>query len=60
MERIQKYIGYVYLIVALFLFYRGIIEYSEDERQAWIMLFLGFLAIGMFFLKRKIARRYKK
>lgn len=60
MERIQKYIGYAYLVAAVILFYEGIVQFSKDERQGWIMLFLGFLAMGMFFLKRKIAYRYRK
>ena len=60
MKKVQKYISYAYLVVAVLLFYSGIEQILESDENAWISILFGVLAVFMFFLKRKFAKRYKK
>ena len=60
MKKFQKYISYGYLIAAILLLYEGIRQFSIDKEKMTYSLILAFLALFMFFFKRRLAKKYKK
>ncbi|CAM3833757.1 hypothetical protein B0A58_13035 [Flavobacterium branchiophilum NBRC 15030 = ATCC 35035] len=53
----QKYIQYVYLGIALLFLIDAIRQYQNGE-TFWISLLFVGMAIALFFIKRKMAKRF--
>ncbi len=58
MERFQKIMQYAYLVIALVLFVEGIIKLVGNETpKGVIMLIFAFLAVFMYFFKKRFRNR---
>jgi hypothetical protein len=55
---ILKYTQYVYLIAALFFIYDGVIKLNSGTDLPYISFILAIAAIGMFFFRRKFAKKF--
>ncbi|OIQ27350.1 MAG: hypothetical protein BM564_12705 [Bacteroidetes bacterium MedPE-SWsnd-G2] len=55
--RIIKFIQFAYLAFAALFFYDGISKWNEEGYGALISLFLGALALFMFFFRRNFRKK---
>ncbi len=53
----SKYTQYLYLIAALFFLYDGIIKLNSGTDMPYISFSLAIAALGMFFFRRKFAKK---
>jgi hypothetical protein len=56
--RYLKYTQYVYLIVALFSFYKAFDYWNDGTDQRWLFTIIGVMALIMFFVRRKFANKF--
>lgn len=54
-----KYTQYAYLLAAAFFIYDGISKFDSNRNQAYLSLLLALMAIGMFFFRKKFAKKFE-
>ena len=54
-----KYTQYVYLLAAAFFIYDGISKFDSNRNQAYLSLLLALMAVGMFFFRKKFAKKFE-
>ena len=52
-----KYTPYLYLLLGVVFIYDGIIKRNDTEATPMVSLFIGGLAIFMFFFRRRFAKK---
>lgn len=57
--KIQKFIQYAYLFVAIFFFYETYRNWDLNRNRAYMLLFFAVLAIFMYFFKKNFMKRYE-
>lgn len=53
-----KYTQYAYLVAGILFLVDGTMKLNSGESNAYIILGLGVVAIGMFFFRRKFAKKF--
>jgi hypothetical protein len=53
-----KYTQYAYLVAGLIFAYNGFIESSSGTDKSYLSFILAVAAIGMFFFRRKFAKKF--
>ena len=53
-----KYTQYAYLIAGILFLIDGAMKFNSGDSNAYIILGLGVVAIGMFFFRRKFAKKF--
>ena len=54
-----KYTQYVYLVVAIFFFYKAVAMWQDDVTdQRWLFLGIGVVSLFMFLFRRRFARKF--
>ncbi|MEO6176461.1 MAG: hypothetical protein ABIP27_15015 [Flavobacterium circumlabens] len=53
-----KYTQYVYILFAVFFIYDGIIKLNEGNDTSTLSFIIAFLAVFMFFFRRKYAKKF--
>ncbi len=54
-----KYTQYAYLLAAAFFIYDGISKFDSNRNQAYLSLLLALMAVGMFFFRKKFAKKFE-
>ncbi len=54
-----KYTQYVYLVAALFFIFKAVEIWKEDNDQHFLFLGIAAVSIGMFFFRRKFAKKFE-
>lgn len=54
-----KYTQYAYLVAAAFFIYDGISKFDSNRNQAYLSLLLALMAVGMFFFRKKFAKKFE-
>ena len=54
--RYFKYTHYVYLIAAVFAFYKGITTWNEDSDMHWLYVVIGVMALLMFYVRNRFIK----
>lgn len=57
--RYLKYTQYAYLIAGALFLIDGAMKWQSGEANAYIILGLGVVAIGMFFFRRKFGKKFE-
>lgn len=57
---ILKYTQYAYLIAGVLFLIDGAVKVNSGDSNAYIILGLGVVAIGMFFFRRKFAKKFEE
>ncbi len=52
-----QFTQYLYVLIAVFLFYKGFTMLDADNDEKWLYFILGAMCIVMFFVRRKIMGR---
>ena len=52
-----KYTPYLYLIIGAVFLYDGFAKWNDAKADPKVSLFIGFLAIFMFFFRRRFAKK---
>lgn len=55
----MKYTQYAYLIAGIVLLVDGVIKLNTADANAYLILAMGVLAIGLFFFRRKFAKKFE-
>ena len=55
-----KFTQYLYILIAIFLFYKGFSELDTNNDGKWLYFILGAMCIVMFFVRRKIMGRMEQ
>lgn len=58
--KLLKYTQYAYLIAGILFFVDGAMKLNSGDSNAYIILGLGVVAIGMFFFRRKFAKKFEE
>ncbi|MES2812513.1 MAG: LPXTG cell wall anchor domain-containing protein [Bacteroidota bacterium] len=53
-----KYTQYAYLVAGILFLIDGSIKLNSGDGNAYVILGLGVVAIGMFFFRRKFAKKF--
>jgi LPXTG-motif cell wall-anchored protein len=53
-----KYTQYAYLVAGILFLIDGTMKLNSGDSNAYIILGLGVVAIGMFFFRRKFAKKF--
>lgn len=53
-----KYTQYAYLVAGILFLVDGTMKLNSGDSNAYIILGLGVVAIGMFFFRRKFAKKF--
>lgn len=53
-----KYTQYAYLVAGILFLIDGAMKVNSGDSNAYIILGLGVVAIGMFFFRRKFAKKF--
>lgn len=56
--KLQKYIQYAYLFIAIFFIYETYRNWDLDRNRAYMLLFFAALAVFMYFFKKNFAKRF--
>lgn len=56
----MKYTQYAYLVAGIILLVDGVIKLNEADENAYLILGLGVVAIGLFFFRRKFAKKFEQ
>jgi len=54
-----KYFQYAYLAFAILFFIEAFRVWDESNQKAYLFIFLGLVAVFMFFFKRHFRNKYK-
>ncbi|GAA4759129.1 MULTISPECIES: hypothetical protein [Flavobacterium] len=54
-----KYTQYAYLVAAAFFIYDGISKFNSNRNQAYLSLLFALMAVGMFFFRKKFAKKFE-
>ncbi len=57
MQKLNKIVEFIYLIIAVVFFTDAIITFSTDRNKALLLVAFAVMATFMFFFKRKVRRR---
>ncbi|AZQ43620.1 hypothetical protein [Nonlabens ponticola] len=60
MSKFFKYFEYAYVAFALLFFATAIYEWNIDRSRSYVLLFMGAIAVFMFFFKRRFRRRFEE
>ncbi len=60
MIKILRFTEYVYLLVALFSFYRIYTDWNLDRTNAYLFVFFAIVSIGMFLFRRNYRRKFER
>ncbi len=60
MKTIYTVFQYAYLFIAAFFIYAGIRDINEPGGKQYLYFAFALAAVGMFFLKKKMAKKMKK
>ena len=55
----MKYTQYAYLVAGIILLIDGILKLNAADGNAYLILGLGIVAIGLFFFRRKFAKKFE-
>ena len=55
----MKYTQYAYLIAGIILLVDGGIKLNASDSNAYLILAMGVVAIGLFFFRRKFAKKFE-
>ncbi|MBP9849316.1 MAG: LPXTG cell wall anchor domain-containing protein [Flavobacterium sp.] len=58
--KLLKYTQYAYLIAGILFLVDGAMKLNSGDSNAYIILGLGVVAIGMFFFRRKFAKKFEE
>lgn len=58
--KLLKYTQYAYLIAGILFLVDGAMKLNSGDINAYIILGLGVVAIGMFFFRRKFAKKFEE
>jgi len=53
-----KYTQYAYLVAGILFLIDGVMKLNSGDSNAYVILGLGVVAIGMFFFRRKFAKKF--
>ncbi|MCL9806519.1 hypothetical protein NAT51_13365 [Flavobacterium amniphilum] len=59
MKNYMKFTQYAYLLVGVLMLIYGIVELNAAEKDAYLILGFGVAAIGLFFFRRKFAKKFE-
>ena len=59
MKKAQIIISYLYLVMSVFLMYEGCQNFTQKSERSYLLFGLSLLAILMFFLKRRMLKKYR-
>jgi len=54
-----KYTQYAYLVAGILFLIDGTLKLNAGDSNAYVILGLGVVAIGMFFFRRKFAKKFE-
>lgn len=54
-----KYTQYAYLVAGILFLIDGTLKLNSGDSNAYVILGLGVVAIGMFFFRRKFAKKFE-
>lgn len=57
--KLQKFILYAYLFVAIFFSYETFRNWNLDRDRAYMLLFFAVLAVFMYFFKKNFMKRFE-
>lgn len=56
--KIQKFILYAYLFVAVFFIYETVRNWNLDRDRAYMLMFFAALAVFMYFFKKRFMTKF--
>ncbi|MGJ8590934.1 MAG: hypothetical protein ACSHXF_00200 [Aquaticitalea sp.] len=56
--KIQKFIQYAYLFIAVFFVYETYRNWNLDRDRAYMLLFFAVLAVFMYFFKKRFTKKF--
>ncbi|MEZ4792600.1 MAG: hypothetical protein R2783_03780 [Gelidibacter sp.] len=57
--KIQKFIQYAYLFIAIFFIYETYRNWDLNRDRAYMLLFFAVLAVFMYFFKKNFMKRFE-
>lgn len=57
MQRLWKIFEYGYLIIAIVFFVETVLKWNDDRERAYLLLFFGVLAVGLYFFRKRFRKR---
>ena len=55
----MKYTQYAYLIAGVILLIDGLMKLNAADKNAYLIMAMGVVAIGLFFFRRKFAKKFE-
>jgi hypothetical protein len=55
----MKYTQYAYLIAGVILLIDGVMKLNAADKNAYLIMAMGVVAIGLFFFRRKFAKKFE-
>ena len=52
-----KFFQYAYLVIAILAFIEAIINWNDDRRKSYLMLFFSALAVFIFFFRQRFFKK---
>ncbi|MEZ4803630.1 MAG: hypothetical protein R2797_12735 [Gelidibacter sp.] len=57
--KLQKFIQYAYLLIAIFFAYETFRNWNQDRDRAYMLMFFAVLAVFMYFFKKNFMKRFE-
>jgi LPXTG-motif cell wall-anchored protein len=55
----MKYTQYAYLVAGIIFLIDGVVKLNSGDNNAYLILGFGVVAIGLFFFRRKFAKKFQ-
>jgi LPXTG-motif cell wall-anchored protein len=55
----MKYTQYAYLVAGIIFLIDGVIKLNSGDSNAYLILGFGVVAVGLFFFRRKFAKKFE-
>lgn len=55
----MKYTQYAYLVAGVILLIDGVMKLNAADKNAYLIMAMGVVAIGLFFFRRKFAKKFE-
>jgi hypothetical protein len=55
----MKYTQYAYLVAGIILLIDGVMKLNAADKNAYLIMAMGVVAIGLFFFRRKFAKKFE-
>lgn len=55
----MKYTQYAYLVAGIILLIDGVLKLNAADKNAYLIMAMGVVAIGLFFFRRKFAKKFE-